>query len=113
MSTSPVEYLKHILDESIFILRSREEVTVENFLSNEILKRAIIRSLEVIGEAPKKIPDSFRAKYPQIEWKAIAGMRDKLIHDYFGVDYELVWDVIPTKIPTLKVELEKIITAEQ
>lgn len=64
-----------------------------------------MRSLEIIGEAAKKVPDDFRSMHPAIEWRAMAGMRDRLIHDYFGVDFELVWDVVQTRIPELRSQL--------
>jgi len=62
----------------------------EDFLQNETLRRAFVRSLEIIGEAAKKLPDEFRTQYPNLEWRAMAGMRDRLIHGYFGVDHDLV-----------------------
>jgi uncharacterized protein with HEPN domain len=65
-----------------------------SFLQDETLKRAFVRSLEIIGEAVKKVPEDFRAKYSQVEWRKMAGTRDRLIHDYLGVDYELVWDTL-------------------
>jgi uncharacterized protein with HEPN domain len=73
------------------------------------LKRAFFRSLEIIGEATKKIPDDFRARHPTIEWRAMAGMRDRLIHDYFGVDYQIVYEIVRTRIPTLVVTLRSIV----
>lgn len=75
------------------------------------LNRAFVRSLEIIGEAAKKLPDEFRTQHPDAEWRAMAGMRDRLIHGYFGVDYELVWDVVRTKIPQLKREIESILNS--
>jgi len=82
---------------------------LEEFLANETLRRAAVRSLEIIGEAAKKVPEKFRAKYPAVEWRAMAGMRDRLIHDYFGVDYELVWDVLQNHIPILHTQIVSIL----
>ena len=70
---------------------------MENFINDEVKSRAFIRSLEIIGEATKKLPKEFTMEYLENYWKSIAGMRDKLIHNYFGVDYEIVWDVLIMK----------------
>ncbi len=80
-----------------------------DFLDDETLKRAVVRSLEIIGEATKKLPEDFRIKYPDVNWKNMAGMRDKLIHDYIGIDYAIVWDVIKNKIPELHLQILKIL----
>ena len=77
------------------------------------MQRAFARSIEIIGEATKKIPDELKQRHPHIEWKAIAGMRDRLIHDYFGIDYDIVWDVVINKIPPLHQEIKKIIDKER
>ena len=86
MSSEPLDYLRHILAEEDYLLEARTSLTYEAFEADETLRRAFVRSLEVIGEATKRVPDAFRAEHPQIEWRAMAGMRDRLIHGYFGVD---------------------------
>jgi uncharacterized protein with HEPN domain len=90
MSVSYLEYLRHILDETEYVMTKTGGLSQEQFIIDETLKRAFVRSLEIIGEATKKVPENFRQKYPQVEWRAMAGMRDRLIHDYFGIDYDLI-----------------------
>ncbi|WP_230383770.1 HepT-like ribonuclease domain-containing protein [Pedobacter endophyticus] len=69
----------------------------------------MIRSLEIIGEASSKLDDEFRHKYPHIEWRKILSTRNKLIHNYFGIDYDIVWDIVVNKLPNLKIFLEEIL----
>ena len=102
-------YLEHIIDETAFIIKESRELRFEDLIKNEILKRAIIRSLEIIGEAVKNISKELKDKHPDIEWKKIAGIRDKLIHDYFDVDWNIVWDVINIQIHDLNVKINKIL----
>ena len=109
---SPVEYLHHILDEIDFLLDKSNKITKEDLLIDPVLQRAFTRSLEIIGEAVKKLPQSWRDIHNQIDWRSIAGMRDKLIHGYFSVDYILVWDVIINELPVLKPLLEELIKQE-
>ena len=82
------------------------------FLENETLKRAVIRSLEIIGEATKKISADVKYNWNSISWKNMAGMRDRLIHDYMGVNYSIVWDVVKNKIPELFDQIESVIEKE-
>jgi uncharacterized protein with HEPN domain len=84
-------------------------MTLEAFMVDDTIRRAFVRSLEIIGEAAKKIPDGFRAQHPTVEWRAMPGMRDRLIHDYFGVDYQLVWDVVQNRIPELRRQIASIL----
>ena len=71
-----------------------------------------MRSLEVIGEAARHLPDAFKQKYGHVEWRAMPGMRDRLIHGYFGVDYDVVWDAVTNKVPALHQEIEGILRSE-
>ena len=82
------------------------DITKNKFFEDETLKRAVVRSLEVIGEATKKIPIDMKLKLNGISWKNMAGMRDRLIHDYMGVNYHIVWDVVKSKIPELTRQIE-------
>lgn len=102
--------MHHILNEVNFILQSTRGKVKDEMVADPILSRAIIRSLEIIREASKKFDEEFRSEYPHIEWKKMAGARDKLIHDYFGVDYDIVWDIIETKLPDLQYFIAEIIT---
>ncbi|MBC8053860.1 MAG: DUF86 domain-containing protein [Sphingobacteriaceae bacterium] len=110
MSKDPIEYLKHILDECEYIVSVSENLSLESFLNDETLKRAVARSLEIIGEATKKIPADFKAQWNLIQWKNMAGMRDRLIHDYMGTNYSIVWDVVKNKIPAVHIQVQEILT---
>jgi len=110
---SPLEYLRHIQDEAEYLMSQTQGLSKDKFVGDETLKRAFVRSIEIIGEAAKKVPDDLKQKYTQIEWRAMAGMRDRLIHGYFGIDYDIVWDVVTNKIPQLRQEVEEILRNEQ
>ena len=109
MSLLPHEYIHHILDEVDFILSQIPEMDYDSFTRNPTVKRAFVRSLEIIGEAAKKIPDNIKLMQPDIEWRKVAGMRDRLIHGYFGVDYTIVWDVATTKLVDLRSKLKELL----
>ena len=112
MSKEPKEYLRHIQDECRYIISVSKELQYEDFLEDETLKRAIVRSLEIIGEATKKIPADVKVKWNSIPWKNMAGMRDRLIHDYVGVNYTLVWDVMKNKVPDMYLQIAVLLTEE-
>lgn len=109
MSKSPKEYLNHILDEVNYLVAFSQNVTEEQFMHDMTLQRAFSRSLEIIGEAAKNLPQDFTKDHKKVDWKSIAGLRDKLIHHYFGVDYEIVWDVVRNEIPRLKTQISYIL----
>ena len=109
MSKSDIQFLKHIKEETEFIIEFTSTISEEEFLENRLLKKAMVRCFEIIGEATKKVDFDFRMKYNSIAWKEMAGLRDKLIHDYTGVDYNLLWIIISENIPELDFQLEQII----
>lgn len=110
MSKQPVELLRHMLQECDYLTSViTKDTTKEKLLNDETLKRAVVRSIEVIGEASKKISADKKLEWKNIEWRSIAGMRDKLIHDYSGINYSIVWDVVKNKIPALKIQIEEIL----
>ena len=112
MSKDPKEYLRHIHDECLYVISVSENLLFEDFMEDETLKRAVVRSLEIIGEATKKIPADFKVKWNTIQWKNMAGMRDRLIHDYIGVNYAIVWDVMKNKIPGMNKQISEFLNGE-
>ena len=112
MSKEPIEFVRHIADECSYIISVTVNLSKDEFLDDETLKRAVVRSLEIIGEATKKIPTDFKVKWSIVQWKNMAGMRDRLIHDYIGVNYSIVWDVIKNKIPELNDQLKHVLSED-
>ena len=104
-------YLRHILDAVVRIDTYPIDVSEDNFRQNTLLQDGVIRQIEIIGEATKRLTSDLRGRYPQIPWEDIASMRDKIIHDYFGVDFEKVWLTATEDIPVLKREIAQILTA--
>lgn len=113
MKKNPIIYIEHI-DASISKIKEYTNgIDEAGFLANSLIQDAVIRNLEIIGEATKKLNEEFRATYSEVEWKKIAGMRDKLIHDYIGVDLWAVWAVVEISIPTLSLQIKTILTKEK
>ncbi|MDX1396220.1 MAG: DUF86 domain-containing protein [Gemmatimonadota bacterium] len=112
MSGSTTDYLHHIADEAAYLAEQSATVTRDEFMGDPTLQRAFARSVEVIGGATKKLPRAWRDAHPEIDWRAMAGMRDRLIHGYFGVDYEIVWDVATRKADALRRDVERLIRNE-
>jgi uncharacterized protein with HEPN domain len=105
----PVIYLKDILEAIEAIERFTEGIDFEAFCQDDMRFSAVIRKFEIIGEAAKHIPDPIKQKYPDIPWKSMAGFRDRLIHFYFGIKYDLVWETIQVELPKLKPRLKQIL----
>lgn len=102
MKKDPKIFLEHILDCISDIEDYTSKQTRISFSKNKMMQDAVIRKIEIIGEAVKNLPLNFRKKYSKIEWKQIAGMRDILIHEYFGVNQNLVWNTVIKDLPKLK-----------
>ncbi len=108
-----VNVLRHILVECDYLTSVvTPETTLEQLMADETLKRAVVRSLEIIGEATKKIPADVKWKWNDISWKHMAGMRDRLVHDYMGINYRIVWDVAKNIIPEIRTQIAGVIAAE-
>lgn len=103
------DYFNDILKECRYLIERTNTCNYDQFLKNEDLPRAFVRSLEVIGEAVKNIPQEIREKYKEVEWREIITMRNRISHEYFGIDYEIVWQTAIEDIPVLKKQIEKII----
>jgi uncharacterized protein with HEPN domain len=104
------DYLNDILDSIIKIEEFIKGLTYEQFLKDSKTQFAVVRALEIIGEASKNIPSEIKEKYAKLPWKYMSGMRDKLIHGYFGVDTEVVWKTVIIDLKPLKDQIENIIS---
>jgi len=113
MSPSLIEFLQHIEKELIFIETYTSSIEYDEFMNNELLPKATVRSFEIIGEACKKVPDEIRHKYPLFDWRGFSGLRDRLIHHYWGIDYELLWNAIRDEVPFNRIWISLIIEREK
>jgi uncharacterized protein with HEPN domain len=104
----PIIFIEHILENIEDIEKFADSVAKEDFLENKEKQNAIIRSLEIIGEAVKNMPQKLKTRYKEVPWKEIAGTRDKITHHYFGVDLELIWKIVKENLPSLKKQMLEI-----
>ena len=110
MSTGKDEaYLKHILDAISDIKRFMKGVPKEEFFENREKQYAVLRALEIIGEATKNLSKEMKTEYPEVPWSDIAGMRDKLIHQYFGIELSLVWETVKKNLPELESQISEML----
>jgi len=106
-------YLEDIEKAIAKVQQYTSDLSFEGFAESDLRIDAVLRNLEVIGEAVKKVPQSLKRDYPDVEWKKIAGLRDILVHEYFGVDLEIIWDVIENHLPVLRGQVERMIRHEE
>ena len=106
------EYLKDIKDSIERVTSYTEGLTYDEFMKDNKTQDAVVRNLEVIGEATKNLSDSLRKKHPQIPWRDLTGVRDKLIHGYFRIDYDIVWNIITKELPLLLPQIEELLVNE-
>lgn len=103
-------YIDDILEAIRRIEKYSKGLSFDDFSKNNMLMDAVVRNFEIIGEATKHLPQSMRRKYPKLPWKMMSGMRDKLIHEYFGVNVEVLWKTIQEGLPELKPKVEELLT---
>jgi uncharacterized protein with HEPN domain len=110
MSRDYKAHIEDILEAATKVRRYTLGLSKEAFSADERTVDAVLRNLEVIGEAAKKVPDEIRSRSPKIDWKRISGLRDILIHEYFGIDLEIIWDIVQNKLPDLESQAKALLS---
>jgi len=105
-------YLTHMQEEVAFLRDHTRNATFDAFVSDDVLRRAVARSLEIIGEAAKNVSPALRDRHPEVDWRGMAGLRDVLIHKYFGINWRIVWDVLQNKVPAFGQQLRHVLKDE-
>ena len=106
------EFLMDMLIACEKIMKYTRDLSYEDFRRNDMVIDAVVRNIEILGEASKNVSEGLKKRYPEVEWREISRTRDKIIHFYFGVDLSIVWDIITVDIPPLRKKLEKITKEE-
>jgi len=102
------DFVQDILDSINDVENFIDGMEFEDFIKDKKTIYSVVRAIEIIGEAAKNVPEQIRTKYPDVPWKQMAGMRDKLIHEYFGVDLEIIWETAKDDVPRLKTAVSKV-----
>lgn len=89
-----------------------DKLTYEDFITNDLVKDAAVRNIEIIGEASNRIPDDFKAQHDGIPWNQLRGIRNRIVHDYFGVDHDIIWEIISKELKVLKADLTRILNSD-
>jgi len=113
MHLSAIEFIRHILAECDYLLKESSQNGYDDFLVDQRLSKAICRSLEIIGEASSKIHPNFNSKYPFVPWREMNDLRNRIIHHYFGIDYDIVWDTVISEVPILREYMTIILEQEK
>lgn len=113
MKKEPLTFVKHILESINNIEEFVNGISRESFMKNKEKQSAVVRQIEIIGEASKNLPENFKKEHSEVSWKEIIGSRDKIIHHYFGVDLEIVWEIVTINLPELKKQIKDILAVEK